>query len=61
MTANMDMEFIHGLMEDNMQGVGKMESSMELGHIDKQTGKRRKGCGKMVNAFAGSIEIRYSL
>ena len=47
MTRSKDMEFSHGLMEEDIRASGKTENNTELESILLQKEKKRKENGKM--------------
>ena len=49
----MALEHIHGKMEDNMLGSGKMGNNMEKDVTDKQMDKKGKVSGKMERGSSG--------
>lgn len=53
MIENMVMEHIHGLMGDNMMGIGRTENNMELEFIDNRMVKKEKESGKMEKEYNG--------
>jgi hypothetical protein len=53
MTKNKDMEFIDGLMEDNILVIGNKENNMEKGHTHYPMELLRKEFGKRANDYYG--------
>ena len=58
MTSNMDMECIHGRMENSIKGIGRKGNSMGLGRMWIQREMKKRGNGKMVKEFHGIKKIR---
>ena len=52
-TRNMAMEFISGLMEENIKGIGQRDDNMGKGSISCQMGLGRLVCGKMGRGLDG--------